>query len=400
MNTRIFVYGTLRKNFGNHSLLNSATFIGQANTQNKYGMHCRGTIPFVSEGQSIVPIAGEVYEIDAQTLSAIDQLEGCYPLGGNPVQFDACSWYIRKEVGVRLLSTGEEMQAWMYINEQETRHPMLCTGDYADRERLMSAGAKRSWYFAYGSNMNPARMLKRKAYFTRRMRGSVSGYRLVFNKIIDGNPSNGYANLVPDHDYFQVQGLLYEVNDEGLTQLDHYEGVHTGNYVRTTMIVQRGDGESVEAVVYLAHPDKVKDGLQPTSDYAAHLYEGLDVLGEAGKEYLDWAVAEARVTDEARFLTEEDIPTPSEEDYATDVMQHALPVMLNGYRAKLFLKNDTWSTRLVFQCDPAEAVHFHAMGLAVNEEGFFGTKYFQFLRRGILQLGPSRVIVEREDLLD
>jgi len=39
-------------------------------------------------------------------------------------------------------------------------------------------------------------------------------------------------------------------------------------------------------------------------------------------------------------------------------------------------------------------IHFEAMNLKMDDRGFFGTKYFQFLRRGILVLGEERVIVE------
>jgi hypothetical protein len=36
------------------------------------------------------------------------------------------------------------------------------------------------------------------------------------------------------------------------------------------------------------------------------------------------------------------------------------------------------------------------MGLNVDDEGFYGTKYFDFLRRGILLLGDVRVVVDRD----
>ena len=38
-------------------------------------------------------------------------------------------------------------------------------------------------YFAYGSNCNPAVMAKKGVEFSSRARGSLSGYRLLFNKM-------------------------------------------------------------------------------------------------------------------------------------------------------------------------------------------------------------------------
>jgi hypothetical protein len=125
-----------------------------------------------------------------------------------------------------------------------------------------------------------------------------------------------------------------------------------------------------------------------------HLYRGLDVLGEGGKSYLDQALLEARVTDDEHFLTAQDIPTPSDEDYLVDVLNHALPVLLNGHKVKMYFYTGTLSERLVFHCEPEVAPYFEAMDLRVDELGFFGTKKFQFIRRGILEIDIQRLVVE------
>jgi gamma-glutamylcyclotransferase (GGCT)/AIG2-like uncharacterized protein YtfP len=285
----------------------------------------------------------------------------------------------------------------MYFNEQETQHPIICSGDYADRELLLNR-QDRTWYFAYGSNMDVSRMLDRKAYFTQRKWGVVHGHRLVFNKISDDYPGYGFANIVPEHG-FDAMGVLYEVNADGLAQLDRYEGVRGGHYFRTQMMVSRGDGTSVNAIVYLANPNKVKDGLLPTDSYMDRLYKGIDILGEGGRVYLDQALREARVTDDEHFLTAQDIPTPGDEDYSVDVRNHALPVLLNGHKAKMYFYTGTWSERLVFHCEPEVVPYFEAMGLRADELGFFGTKRFNFLRRGILEIGYKRFVVELDGLI-
>ena len=394
MQNQLFVYGTLRQNYGNHGFLKNAQFLGEAKTLDKFVMHCRGSIPFVSESQAISHIVGEVYEVDDNNLAAIDQLEGCYPKRDDSGEFESSSWYTRKQVAIQFGGDNDAIYIWMYFNEQETQHPIISTGDYKDREAMLHR-QDRVWYFAYGSNMDVARMLKRDAHFTRRVKGSVMGYRLLFNKIADSNPGYGFANIVPEPG-FEVVGILYEVNNDSLKQLDRYEGVSGGHYFRSDMTVSLGGGNSVEAIVYLAHPDKVQDGLLPTEAYMEHLYQGLDILGEGGKAYLDQAVLEARVTDDERFLQGHDIPTPSPEDYAVDVKNHALPVLLNGHKVKMYFYTGTWSERLAFHCEPEVAVHLEAMDLRVDELGFFGTKRFNFLRRGILELGYQRLVVELE----
>jgi gamma-glutamylcyclotransferase (GGCT)/AIG2-like uncharacterized protein YtfP len=349
----------------------------------------------VSESQKISHIVGEVYEVDDRTMAVIDHLESCFPARDGSGAFEANSWYIRKQISVKLDGYSSHVNVWMYFNEHETRHPIICSGNYANRQDLEHP-QDRFWYFAYGSNMDVSRMLNRGAYFTQRILGVMNDHRLVFNKIADSSPGFGYANTVPEQG-FNVKGILYEVNADGLVQLDKYEGVRGRHYYRANKIIFRSDGSSVNAVVYLAHPDKVQDGLLPTATYKTYLYQGLDILGEEGKEYLNQALQEARVTDDERFLIEQNIPSPSADDHIVDVRQHALPVLLNGHKVKMYLHNRAWSECLVFHCEPDVAPYFQAMDLNVDGMGFFGTKHFDFIRRGILKLGHLRLVLELDD---
>ena len=147
-------------------------------------------------------------------------------------------------------------------------------------------------------------------------------------------------------------------------ELDKREGVNIGHYFRSQINVLLDDVTSVEANVYLAHPSRVKDGLLPTKAYMEHLYKGLDILGDEGKAYLDYAYHESRVTDDARFVALEDIPAPNPEKY----LEEALPVLINGHRAKMYFYDCTWSPRLVFFCEPEEMIHFEAMKQKAMEE--------------------------------
>ena len=104
---------------------------------------------------------------------------------------------------------------------------------------------------------------------------------------------------------------------------------------------------------------------------------------------------EARVTDDERFLSEADLPRVGDEGCEGDAFSKAMSVLMNGFRAKVFLRDDTWSTRLVFACDPADVQHFRDMGLNMDDDGFFGTKKFRFIRRGILEVVDVVCVLSR-----
>jgi gamma-glutamylcyclotransferase len=137
------------------------------------------------------------------------------------------------------------------------------------------------WYFAYGSNMNPARLadqrLKERAVeMGPRIGGRLDGWRLVFNKVARAPAGAAAGNIAPAPGE-TVHGTLNQMPDAGLAVLDIWEGVAGGHYERRTVAVARADtGEAVEAVVYVAL--KVGEGLRPTRAYLGHLLAGRDLL--------------------------------------------------------------------------------------------------------------------------
>lgn len=145
------------------------------------------------------------------------------------------------------------------------------------------------WYFAYGSNMNPARLadqrLKERAVqMGPRHGGRLDGWRLVFNKVAR-SPEGAAAGNIVEALGEAVHGTLNQMPDAGLAVLDIWEGVAGGHYKRRTVPVVRADtGETVEAVTYIAL--KVGEGLRPTREYLAHLLAGKDLLPAAYWEKL------------------------------------------------------------------------------------------------------------------
>jgi gamma-glutamylcyclotransferase (GGCT)/AIG2-like uncharacterized protein YtfP len=75
--SRVFVYGTLRRDEVNHYLLADARYLGGCSTEPLYKMVNLGSYPGVVKGGGI-RIEGEVYEVNSQQMADLDRLEG-YP---------------------------------------------------------------------------------------------------------------------------------------------------------------------------------------------------------------------------------------------------------------------------------------------------------------------------------
>ncbi len=139
------------------------------------------------------------------------------------------------------------------------------------------------YYFAYGSNMNPARMHARGLLFSSAETARLEGYTLCFNKAAHNNPGVAYANVLPTHGGC-VEGVLYRLGDvAAIAQMDHYEGTPV-RYSRETLTVHTAAG-SQRAWVYLANPAYIRRGLLPQSRYLQHLLAGAEFLSPS---YLEW----------------------------------------------------------------------------------------------------------------
>lgn len=73
----VFVYGTLKRGFCNHRLLEKAAFVKEVKTRPHYLLFDLGPYPAMvvatDRGDSI---RGELYHVDTETLARLDQLEG------------------------------------------------------------------------------------------------------------------------------------------------------------------------------------------------------------------------------------------------------------------------------------------------------------------------------------
>lgn len=127
------------------------------------------------------------------------------------------------------------------------------------------------FYFAYGSNLNPYRMMKRGVYYSSSKFGILLGWRLEFNKR-SATGKNSFANIVPDEDG-KVEGKLYRINSKGLKRLDLFEG-YPQHYFRVKLPVLASHGKLIDAEVYIAHESQICNSLQPSSEYLNHILNG------------------------------------------------------------------------------------------------------------------------------
>ena len=102
--TVLFVYGTLKRKFHNHYLLESSKYLGNGHTKSKYALY-ESSIPFVIKDEHVSVIYGELYEINNETLKRLDRLEG-HP-----------NWYCREQVEI-ITESGQTMTAWLYFYPQ------------------------------------------------------------------------------------------------------------------------------------------------------------------------------------------------------------------------------------------------------------------------------------------
>lgn len=114
-NHSVFVYGTLKKGFGNHLFLKDQKFCGEA--------LIRGTLVslkwfpgYIATGNDVVK--GEVYSVDDETLKRLDHLEG-HP-----------RFYERREVKLE----DNAKRVWCYCLPeaylQDGKHPRISAGEW------------------------------------------------------------------------------------------------------------------------------------------------------------------------------------------------------------------------------------------------------------------------------
>ena len=120
---RVFVYGTLLAGEPNHRVLGSAKLVAEARTEPAFELRDLGPFPgLVRGGQHAV--LGEVYEVDAPTLAALDRLEG-HP-----------RFYRRARIA---LEGGAIVETYLLTPEQVEGRPVIASGNWRSRRKEKAA---------------------------------------------------------------------------------------------------------------------------------------------------------------------------------------------------------------------------------------------------------------------
>ena len=151
------------------------------------------------------------------------------------------------------------------------------------------------WYFAYGSNMQPATFQGRRGIApARAVPARLAGWRLVFDKPPILPIGSGMANVV-EAAGAEVLGVAYAVTARDLEHIDLTEGVLIGNYRRVTVrVTPLAAGGALEAVTLAS--DQRDPALGPSRRYMSLLIEGAETHGLPA-EYVAWLRSVAAVED-------------------------------------------------------------------------------------------------------
>lgn len=144
-------------------------------------------------------------------------------------------------------------------------------------------------YFAYCTLLDEAEMLRFVPGARPRMTGTIEGWRVGFAA---HSADGGGCHLFPETGHL-VYGMLYDLLDEEMTQLDAISGVPIGLYRRIDVEVTTTEGV-IAAVTYVI-PAPVGD-FQPAGNYVRPILAGARALTlpDAYVSELEATVAAAR----------------------------------------------------------------------------------------------------------
>ena len=151
-------------------------------------------------------------------------------------------------------------------------------------------------YAAYGSNMDPAQMLRRCPSSPHAGTGWIRGWRLTFGAEEFGWEGS-LATLVPAEDEHEalhpgVFVALYDLTETDERTLDAWEGADLGLYRKLHLRVHTLDGDAV-AFVYVLN---AFEGGLPSARYLGALADAAEAAGASHDYLVDLRSRECRST--------------------------------------------------------------------------------------------------------
>jgi gamma-glutamylaminecyclotransferase len=114
---RLFVYGSLLSGELHHRQLDGARLLGGARTAPRYTLVDLGAYPGLLD-EGVTSVAGEIYEVDADRLPALDAFEG------HPDEY--------RRMPIRLLG-GESVDAYVLRRELAPSGNVIASGNWKTR---------------------------------------------------------------------------------------------------------------------------------------------------------------------------------------------------------------------------------------------------------------------------
>ena len=126
-------------------------------------------------------------------------------------------------------------------------------------------GIKHAYYFAYGSNMLPERLLERIKKYHTAFPVIVSNHKFRYNKI--SKDGSAKANIEPDQG-INVYGVCFEVDEDDFEILNKFEG----GYDRRKITTSTKEGKESKAVTYISN--SINNTLMPSTEYKKLVLSG------------------------------------------------------------------------------------------------------------------------------
>jgi hypothetical protein len=157
------------------------------------------------------------------------------------------------------------------------------------------------YYFAYGSNLHPVRLMERVPSAELVGVAEHSNHKLGFHK--KSKDGSGKCNMLKSATESDViYGAIYKIKSEHKNTLDNIEGKGYG--YMDNQILLKHQGSEHHCLTYLAQPSHIVDGLKPY-----HWYKQLVILGarylEFPEEYISSIEAIESIEDPEKRRREE-----------------------------------------------------------------------------------------------
>ncbi|MGG0719377.1 gamma-glutamylcyclotransferase [Robertmurraya massiliosenegalensis] len=257
---KVFVYGTLRKNEGNHRLLQSADPIAeQAWTFGELFETGQGYPAMKRSEQG--KVYGELYEVDLATLAKLDHLED-YEANREDNLYE--------RVEAQIFTDKDEFTAFVYIEKQVgLSKELIPHGDWK-LHQLLNKKPATIYYFAYGSCMDVERFeMAQVARFFEKVTGACTLEEYSMKYLFTAH-DGGRADIIEDGGV--TEGILYEIPFEGLQYLFDREGFNLGWYRPTFVDVKIGEKRMLDVLTF--HVYEKQPELAPPLHYATEILRG------------------------------------------------------------------------------------------------------------------------------